>query len=262
MSEANSLPRLSIFIVVLTLTVLACQGMTSLNPFATATPTPTLTFTPTPTFTLTPTLTATSTPRPAGMLAGKQPDGTLLVMDYDNDYQFLLPANWVIVFSTEADLEQALQAASQNNPEFARAAEQFKDVDPDVFRLAAANVDPSYSNTGLPTLLTVNAITDPVASTMPMAFVTAMIEDKILKGATSTTWDIIDNANKVEVGMVRGTRTISAPNGVQGTFEELVIAFQANKKLIVIEIAAPWKYAEQILAPFDDIIDSILVEDE
>jgi hypothetical protein len=106
----------------------------------------------------------------------------------------------------------------------------------------------------------VNAYTDSVAGTMPMAFVTAMIEDNILAGATSTSWDIRNNANQVEVGIVGGTRTISTSNGIHGTFAELVIAFQANKKLIAIEIATPPKFAEQIFAAFDDMIDSIRVD--
>lgn len=262
MPETHSLPRLSVFIVILALAVLACQGVTGFNLFVTATPTATLTSTPTQTFTPTPspTVTATATPHPTGMLTQEQPDGTLLIGDHDNAYQFLLPANWAIAFSSQEDLKQAIQAMSEKDPEFARMAEQFKDVDPQLFRLAAVNINRNYRNADLPTLLTVNVYTDPVAGTMPMAFVTAMIEDNILAGATSTSWDIRNNSNQVEVGIVRGTRTISISNGVHGTFEELVIAFQANKKLIAIEIATPPKFAEQIFAPFDDLIDSIRVD--
>ena len=85
-----------------------------------------------------------------------------------------------------------------------------------------------------------------------MGFVTAMIEDNILKGATSTSWDIIDNINKVEIGIVKGTRTITTPNGSPVTIAELVIAFQANEKLIVIDIATSKEFEEAILAPFDE----------
>jgi hypothetical protein len=43
--------------------------------------------------------------------------------------------------------------------------------------------------------------------------------------------------------------------------EIIVIAFQANDMLI-IEIAAPQGYGEEILASFDGLIDSIKVETE
>lgn len=135
----------------------------------------------------------------------------------------------------------------------------FEDADPNIFRLAAWNVDRTYANAAYPAMLTINAFADSMTNTMLMSFVTAMIEDSILEGASSTSWDVIDNANNVEVGIVRGIRTIEIPNALSATVEELVISFQSNKKLIVIEIAAPKEYGEQMLAPFDNIIDSIKV---
>ncbi len=265
MNRNKSIRRSNVFIMSLALILLACQGVGSFNPFATATPTPTATFTPTPTFTITPSPTATATqaptatPRPTGIAVEEQTSGESLVTDYDNNYQFLLPSKWKVVFSTQEDLQQAIDFVRKKDPEYAKMVESFKDVDPDIFRLVAVNIDRKYVSSKFPSALTINAFNDPLASSMPMEFVTAMIEDNILKGATSTSWDVISNANKVEVATVRGIRTITAPNGIHATVAELVIAFRANKKLVVIEIATPKEFKEAILKPFDNIIDSIKV---
>ncbi len=160
----------------------------------------------------------------------------------------------MVIFASQKDLQEAIQG----DPEVTNMSERFNDVDPDVFRLAAMNVDRAYVRAGAPTLLMINAYKDSIASAMPMAFVTSMIENTILQDATSTTWDVIENKNGVEVGIVEGARTFAFP-GANIRVREMVIAFQANKKLIVIEIAVPIAYAEQILAPFDEIIDTIKV---
>jgi len=47
------------------------------------------------------------------------------------------------------------------------------------------------------------------------------------------------------------------PNGLSTAVQELVISFQASKKLIVVEIAAPEKFGDQILSPVEESIDFI-----
>ena len=254
-----------IFTALLALAILSCAGFSNLpNPFATQTPTPTNTFTPTATSTVTPsptaTLTPTATPRPTGMVIKEQTDGTTLVIDYDNRYQFILPAQWKVAFSSQKDLVEAIRDQGDDNPDFAQLADNFKDVDPDIFRLAALNVNRNYVQAGFPTVLTMNAFSDTMASSMPMAFVTAMIEDNTLQGSTSTTWDVVTSASNVEVGIVRGSRTLHLPNGVSVTVQELVIAFQANDKLILMEIVAPKQFAEQLLTPFEQVATSIQID--
>ncbi len=267
MNQHRGGQRVSVSILILILTVLACQSAAGFNPFATTTPTATQTptITPTPTFTITssPTPTATQTltptPPPAGISIEEQTGAGPLVIDFDNKYQLQLPPEWKVVFSSQKDLQAAIEFAGNKSPEYAKLIQSFKYVDPDIFRLAAINTNRNYISPKFPTVLTVNAFADPLWSSMPMAFVTAMIEDKILAGATSTTWDAGDNANKVEVGTVRGIRTLTNPNGIRVTITELVIAFQANKKLIVMEIATLKEFKDQVLTPFDGIIDSIKV---
>jgi hypothetical protein len=259
-----------VFAGILALAALSCSGAANVaNLFATDTPTPTSTFTPSPTLTPSPTSTATftpspsPTPKPAGVKAEEQADGSTFITDYDNHYLYILPANWKVPFISQKDLQEAVQADANSDPELADFVDQFKDLDPDIFRLAALNVDRKYlDSAGAPTLLTANAYEDPIASTMPMAFVTAMIEDNILKDARNTSWEVTNSGNGVEVGIVTGENTFNFSNGVNVNVEQIVIAFQANQKIIIIEIAAPQGYGDEILASFDGMIDSIKVEPE
>lgn len=268
MKPRKASQRLRIFTVILTLVILSCSSLGNVsNLLATDTPTPTNTFTPSPTLTPSPTSTmtqtpsSTPTPMPSGVKADEQPDGTTLILDYDNHYQYILPENWKAAFTSQKDLQQAVQADAGNDPESADMVEQYKNLDPDVFRLAALNIDRQYFDAaGTPTLLTVNAYQDTIASTMPMAFVTAMIEDQILTDARNTSWDVVNNGNGVEVGIVTGENTFSLDNETFVNVELIVIAFQANNKLIMIEIAAPQGYGKEIRTSFDSMIDSIKVD--
>jgi hypothetical protein len=267
MQQHKAYQRFQIFAGILALAVLSCSGLSDVsNLLATETPTPTSTFTPSPTLTPSPTSTPTltpspsPTPMPAGIQAEEQADGTTLITDYDNHYQYILPENWKVAFTSQKDLKDAVQAQADTNSDFAGMEEQFKELDPDIFRLAALNVDRKYLKLGSPTLLTANAYEDAVASSMPMAFVTAMIEDNILKDAQSTDWEVVTNGNGVEVGIVTGKSTFSFPNGVNIKVEQIVIAFQANERLIVIEIAVPQGYGDEIRTSFNGMIDSIKVD--
>jgi len=259
-----------IFASILALAALSCSGVAGVsNLFATHTPTPTNTFTPSPTLTPSPTSTPTytpspsPTPRPTGVKADEQANGTTLIIDYDNHYRYILPENWKVAFTSQKDLQEAVQADANTDPELADIVEQFKGLDPDIFRLTAMNVDRKYFDTSdTPTLLTANAYEDAIASSMPMAFVTAMIEDNILKDARNTSWDVTNNGNDVEVGIVTGENTFSFAEGMSVNIEMIVIAFQANNKLIIMEIAAPQGYGEEILASFDGMIASIKVDTE
>jgi hypothetical protein len=188
----------------------------------------------------------------------EQSNGTALVTDYDNRYQLLLPQNWFIVFSPRNEHQQTLE----QHPEFVAMAESLRDSDPDLFRLAAMTADREFIEMGIPTLLTINAYTDPALSTTPLESVTAMIEDSMFGEDTPTTWNVIKNQNNIEVGIVEGPYTAQTPEGISLHVQRMVIVFQANEKLIMVEIMVPEQIAGQTLKPFDEIIDSINVGGE
>lgn len=158
MKKSTTQQIVCIFAGFLALAALSCSGAAHVaDLFATDTPTPTNTFTPTPTPTQTPSPTPTSTstpspspsptPRPAGVKADEQGNGTTLVTDFDNHYQYSLPENWKVAFTSQKDSQQAAQADANTSPGSSDFAEQFKDLDPDIFRLAAINIDRRYFDT-------------------------------------------------------------------------------------------------------------------
>ncbi len=245
-------------ILVLWMSGLACNAAANLpNPFASPTPTATATLTPSPTPSPTPTFTPSPTPLPSGVQIETQADGAILVKDYDNLYQLKLPSDWVVVPVDTEDLQETLEQAIPKNPDFAKIIDIIMDMDPEVIRLVGLYKNPKLSSQSDPTLLLVNTIEDSMASAMPMAAVTAMIEDEVLPDAKNTTWNVKTNAGGVEVGMVQGTTVFDSDSGDSMQTVELVIAFQSNHKLIMLHLMIPKENREAVLPATDLIIDSI-----
>jgi hypothetical protein len=168
-----------------------------------------------------------------------------------------LPPNWAVIPLTREDLTRLIEQAAEQNPEYAETVEAFKKMDPDTFRLIGLNGDRKYKSGQYPTIVSITAIADPVAGSMPMSFVTAMIEDYVLKGSTDTAWDVKTNANGVEIGIVQGSLKIAGPQGGTINTKTKVIAFQANKKLIMVQFITPSEFAAEVLTAADQIIDTI-----
>ncbi len=247
-------------LVVVAGVMLACSSVANLpNPFASPTPTATSTYTPTvtPSPTPTPTITPTSTPVPTGVDVEPQQDGTTHVRDWDNQYELNLPAGWLVVPLTKEDLDRAVQQAATLDPQFAKLADAYKGMDPNIFRVFGLNTGTKYVKASYPTIVVVSAITDPVASAFPMEGVAAMIEDKVFTGSTDTTWSVKRNAHGVDVGIVEGSMKVAVPNGGKQTVKAKVLAFQTGKKLIVIQFATPAQFAAEVLPPLDAVIDTI-----
>src|SRR5688500_10543816 len=138
MNQKKNIQRLILFIAVLALAALSCQGGAGLNLFATETPTPTLTFTPSPTYTPSPTPTATATetpsptPLPTGAITEEQSDGSTLFTDYDNNFQFSIPDAWLVIPLSSDELTEILEGLSEENPQLKEIAATFARLDPDV----------------------------------------------------------------------------------------------------------------------------------
>jgi len=69
----------------------------------------------------------------------------------------------------------------------------------------------------------------------------------------------VDSLNKVQVGLIRRVNTFTIPNGSSVTMQELMISFQSNRNLIIMEIVVPLEIAQQILSPFETLVDAIKV---
>ncbi|MGE5073548.1 MAG: hypothetical protein ACM3MF_08980, partial [Anaerolineae bacterium] len=185
---------LSASAAVLFLASLACSAAGNLpNPFASPTPTATLTSTPTPTATPAPTSTPTATPLPSGIQLDKQADGATRVQDWDNGYEITVPGNWGLIQMNAQDMSEMIQRSAEVDPQFGEVASMFAEMDPDTVRLIGLDQNPKYLTAEYPTLLVLMAVEDKIAAGLPMAAVTAMLEDKALKGATDTAWDVKQN---------------------------------------------------------------------
>lgn len=238
------------------LLILSCQAAARLpNPFATDTPTPTSTFTPSATPSPTPTF--TPTPLPSGVMTRVTSSGGTSVIDYDNKYQLELPQEWVVIDLTQEDISKALDQAARQDPQLAEMAQGFKHLDPDIIRLIGLSRTRKYKSNSYPTLLSIAAVADPIASSMPMSFVTAMIEDKVLQGATNTSWEVKTNINGIEIGIVQGSMRFPSATGGRTDVRTKVIAFQSDKKLIMVQIITPREFGDEVLPAADQIIDTI-----
>lgn len=251
----------------LALTVLSCSSAAGLpNLFATATPTPTNTFTPSPTLTPSPTATSThtpspsNTPLPAGVKTEEQSDGSTLFADYDNNFQLTLPQNWIVIPLSAEDLSQILDEMAAEDPALEEIADAFTQLDPDVIRAMAVNKDRKYIADGFSTNLSVTAIEDPLMSTMPIDFVTGAVEESIeQQGAEllSSGNTAVTNASGVEVGSFDFQQSTPSATGENILVRSKVILFQANGKVILVQLTTPQEFGEELVPIMDQIQDSI-----
>jgi hypothetical protein len=248
---------LTILLSVLAVASLSC-GVSSLSGlFATATPTatqtftPTLTSTPSPTLTSTPTFTPTSTPLPTGTDTQTLSDGSTLFIDYDNKYQITLPEDWVIIPVVKEDLDAMLEDLARTDPDMARAAEAFKNLDADVLRMAALNRQTKYLTGGYASNITVTAIQDPVLSVMPLSFITGALEQSFTQQGIkvlTTGVNPIENASGMEVEYMDLEQALSGFRVLQR-----VLAFQSNEKLILITISTTSQHKDEIFQVAEQI---------
>lgn len=240
---------------------LSCGVSDMSNLFATATSTPSLTFTPTSTFTPSPTSTSTathtptSTPLPGGIATQELADGSTLFMDYDNKYQMILPEDWVIIPVAKEDLQAALEAVSRDDPDMAKAAETFKNLDPDVLRMAALNRKTDFLKGGYASNITVTAIQEPIFSVMPLSFITGALEESFTQQGIkvlSTGLNAIENANGVEVEFIDVEQSLG---GIQVL--QRIVVFQSNQKLLLVTISTTPQFRDEIFQVAEQIGSSV-----
>lgn len=247
---------MSVLVILLALTSISC-GVSGLPFLATETPTPTMTFTPSPTPTpsSTPTPIPTATSLPTGVQDEEQADGSVLFSDYDNKYQLVLSEEWVILPFDQDDLGVLVEELSKDNPNFKDAADAFKNLDPNVFRLVALNQNEKFFERGAAPNLNITAMENEVLAAMPLSFVTGALEEAFQqngKKVVSEGVNTIDNSNGVEIEFLDIEQEV---NGI--SIAQRVIVFQSNNKLIMITLTSPEKFKEDVFASGDLIGASI-----
>jgi len=246
------------FLVLLALASLSC-GVVDLPFIATETPTPTITFTPsatpTPSSTPTPTQTSTATPSPTGVKAEEQSDGTTLFVDYDNNYQLVLPVDWIIIPLNKDDLGTMIDKLAGENPDLASMAEAFKNLDSKVLRMAALNSNRKYISGGYGSNITIAAVEDKTLSVMPLSFITGVLEQsfqqqgmKVLTTGVNT----IENANGVEIEYIDVEQALTGKR-----VQQHVIVFHSGSNLIIITITTLQEFKDEVFQMGDQIGASI-----
>lgn len=263
MKPKKYLLSLSLFVAILALATVACQGTVGLSP-ATETPTPTLTFTPAPTDTPSPTATATEvpspTPMPTGATSEEQPDGSTLFTDYDNQFQLSIPEDWIVIPLSAKDMTDILEGLSTENPQLKDIAATFAQMDPDVIRVVAMNKNVKYTFNGFATNLTVTAVEDKMMSAMPLDFVTGAVEESLKQGGATIIENeefAAENANGVEIGLIEFQKKTPTATGASVDAHSRILIFHANGKLIMVQLAAPKQFASEVIPVLEDMIDTI-----
>jgi hypothetical protein len=264
MNKNKGIQKFGIFIAILALAVLSCQGAAGFNPFATTTPTPTLTFTPSPTFTPSqtpsPTQTPSPVPLPTGVTMEEQSDGSTLFVDYDNQYQLNIPKAWFVIPLSSDDILDILKGLSEKNPALQDTAKLWAQLDPDVIRVIAINENKQYIFNGYSTNITVTAVDDKILSSMPLDLVTGAMEEALKQqGATllPSQSPTASNTHGVEIGSFEYQQTAPTATGASVQVQAKALIFQANGKLIMIQLALPKQFAKELLPVMDQIKDTV-----
>ena len=259
MFQNKGFQALIILVMLLALTSISC-GVSGLPFLATETPIPTATFTPSPTPTpsSTPTLIPTATRPSTGLQTEEQADGSSLITDHDNQFRFVMAGGWTVIPLSAEDLSDIMSELAKKNPELAGTAELFKQLDPDVFRVIAVNNDPRYIVNGYATNLNVAALEDKLASSMPVGLLANGLKESFAQsGAINITSESRTNSKGVEIGIIEFTQSAPTYTGASVEVRSRVIIFQVNGKLIMITLATPLQFGEEVFASLGDLAETI-----
>ncbi len=208
---------------------------------------------------LSPTATETQTPSPTSLPTGinveKQSDGTTLFIDYDNKYQLTFPKDWTVIPFKKDDFTNVISKLAEENPQLAAAAQSFKDMDPNVFRLVALNTDSKYVMNTFASNLNITAYADQLLGSMPLEFVTGALEEQFKKnGLTVLTngVNVVENSHGVNIEYIDTERTAKGSKIVQR-----VLVFQSNQKLVMIAFTTLPQFSKDVFAEGDAIGGSI-----
>ena len=187
-------------------------------------------------------------------------DSSTVFTDYDNKYQFTLPASWIVLPLSMDDIADRLDEVAASNPELSNTAETFRMLDPELVRVVALNEDPQYLYNGFATNISVVAFDEPLLVSMPVAFVTAVLEDNFAQGGATVLTEganIIYGADGIEVGVIETEMVTPTASGTKITIQSKYLVFQAGGKLMMIQVATPKQFSKEMFAMMDTIGKSV-----
>ena len=148
-----------------------------------------------------------------------------------------------------------LAKLSETNPDLAKSAEAFKNMDANVVRMVALDSNRDHFVNGTTSNINITALDNPVLSAMPIAFVTGALEESLTKQGLkvlTTGVNTIDNAQGLDVEYIDVEQSL---NGIK--IQQRLIVFQSNKKLILVTISTLSQFKDEIFKAAEELGASI-----
>lgn len=271
MNRNKGVPRWSVLILTLALTILACQGVSGLNPFVTATPTATLTFTPTvtpsptltftPTSTFTPTFTPTVAPPPSGRLTQEQPDGTTLFTDLDGGYQVTFPKGWTVVILEKDQINDALDRVADQQENMSKLIDSIRGSDVNkLIRVVGFNFD-AQQGAYTPNI-NISYDTNPVLSSITLEnLIKATVDYFPSLGIQVVGTEIKETSSGVQVGMIQARWALKVPNGQKVNLEQKQVFFKSGEGVAGITFTTIKNATVDLNPDLEQLIESIRLLD-
>jgi len=261
MNRNKGIQTASIFIAILDLAMLSCQGIGGFNTFSTATPTATATFTPSPTPSPTPTLTPTPTPRPTGKAIEQMPDGTTLLTDYDGAYQVTFPEDWTVLNLDKETLDEVLDSIPEQDQDVSKLVETAKNADVNKmlrvfgFNFEAQqgaytpNITVGYDSNPLLSVISVKDLMDATSAYLTSA------------GINVSDPEIKETSSGIEIGMLEANWTVNVASGQKISLHQEQIFFKSGEGAVIITYSTVQDATVDLTADIDKIIESIRLLD-
>ncbi len=186
-------------------------------------------------------------------------DGTSVVRDVGNAYQFTLTQEWMVIPVAQEDIDRATQASPAPDAEFLRLAQSLYEKKSDAFRLIGMNTDTKFAKGASPSLVLVTAIPDEVAARLPGTELAKMIQTTVFSdaNANSVQQDVVRNANGLDVAVVDGPYDYYSTQGATLQTRCRVMGFASNSRVILIQFITPNEFGAELLSRTDQIVDTI-----
>lgn len=257
MNQNKRIQESVIFIAILLLTILSCQGVGGFNPFATATPTATATFTPSPTPTPTATHTPTPTPRPTGRLKEEQPEGQTVFTDYDNGYQLSFPRGWSVVIPGKDDLQKILDSVPEQEGnisdviEIAKSAEVNNLIRAFAFNFKAQqgiytpNINIAYDTSPLVALMSLEDLLDFTLGYFPSL------------GIEVVHSEIKETSSGIETGRIEAEWTAQVSANEKVDLSQVQVFFRSGEGYVIMTYTTVQDATVDLGDDMDELIESI-----
>jgi len=230
----------------------------------TKTPRPWQTMTIAPTATampsLTPLPTINTTLVPTGIKITKQKDNTILVIDYDDKFQFVAPTGWNIApLQGKAPIDRLL-TLGKTIPNINRTSLFLNVLSPNI-AVIGLNTSVTVAGMGYPVVLRMGTLSDPSKSQMQLDIAAKSIRSGLEKAG----YKVIQSnaktyANSVKAIVLDVTEEFQVRQNEQFvtlTVSSRVVIFKASGKLVILSAAAPKQFAESATSAVDKIMASL-----